>query len=96
VQLLLDQRPAALGFEYDLRPRIAGLFDNFEDGAAILGGVERQIDIRHPSAEFADDLISAKLLEVQHGPNLFCAKALRVGLNSDDTRRYGGSHAPRF
>jgi len=28
---------------------------------------------------------------VQHGPNLFCAKALRVGLTSDDLRRGGGS-----
>ncbi len=85
------ERPAALGFEHDLGPRIAGLFDDLQDGAAVLSRVKRQIDIRHPPAEFADNFISAKLLEVQHGPNLFCAKALRVALTSDDLRRDGGS-----
>src|SRR6267142_5370968 len=94
VELLLDQRPAALGFEHDLRPRIGGLFDDFQDGAAVISGVKRQIHIGHAPAELADNFVSAKLLEVQHGPNLFCAKALRVGLTSDDSRRGGGS-APR-
>jgi hypothetical protein len=68
VELLLDQGAPALRFQDDLRPGVGGLFDDFQDGVAVINRVERQVDIGHTPAELADDFVSAKLLDLQHSP----------------------------
>src|SRR5579863_1240454 len=66
VELLLDERAPAFGLEHHLGPGIGRLLDDLQNGMAVIGRVERQVDIGHTPAELADDLISAELLLMQH------------------------------